>query len=111
MAQVPFFDDGGYGDPSPSPSANGAVRRRRVRGRQRLGAAHEEILGLLRQGPVSTWRLVKQQHRFSARVKELREAGYEIETRFDRSDGGGAVYVLLREPDGSSVGGDKDERR
>jgi hypothetical protein len=61
----------------------------------RTSAQRQAILNRLRQGTATNMELVTISHRFGARLKELRDAGYPIATI---SLGGGLFRYELREP-------------
>jgi hypothetical protein len=56
------------------------------------------VLERLRRGPVSNVQLLLIAIRYSARIHDLRSAGYKIETE-KRGDGGIVFYSLISEPE------------
>lgn len=68
--------------------------------RKRLGPKRTAILLRLRQGPAKASDLIPITHRFSARIWDLRTAGYGITTTHDR-DSGRTTFTLFHEPWGT----------
>lgn len=64
---------------------------------ERLGRQQRAILDRLRQGPATNTELVQIAQRFGARVKELRDAGWEIGTDVHIPGSGVVTYRLLRD--------------
>jgi biotin operon repressor len=64
----------------------------------RLGAQHEKLLKLVKKGPVSNVELAQQVGlRYSARIHELRKAGYNIRRVAYHSKTGLNYYALVKE--------------
>lgn len=62
------------------------------RDKERLGKQQLAVLNRLEQGPATNMDLVEITHRFGARIKELRDAGFCIDK--ERGDGGIWIYTL-----------------
>jgi hypothetical protein len=60
----------------------------------RASTHRAKILDLLKQGSVTNFELAEICIRYSARIHELRQAGYEIETGLVNRDTGLSVYRL-----------------
>jgi hypothetical protein len=67
--------------------------------RPRLSAHCETILGMLREGPVSNVEIAKVSKNHTARISNLRKAGYIIKCKFIDKKSGLTEYTLLKQPD------------
>ena len=61
----------------------------------RLGRQQRAILERLRRGPATNTELSQIAQRFSARIGELRDAGYDIRRTHDDHERGVYVYELV----------------
>ena len=61
----------------------------------RLSKQQQAILARLRVGPATNLELIQIAQRFSARIHELRTAGYRIERTRDDEEAGIYLYALI----------------
>lgn len=67
--------------------------------RPRLSAHCETILTMLRAGTVSNVEIAKVSKNHTARISNLRKAGYVIKCRFIDKKTGLTEYTLLKQPE------------
>lgn len=90
--QFPLFDERGELNKPPSPSL--VDERLPAESKPRLTRQACEVLARLERGPATNIELIPISSRFSARIYDLRKAGYVIDTDMVDRANGITLYTL-----------------